>query len=222
VGPGYARAIADRAKTRDAGRSREAILDAAETLFAERGFDGVSLSEIGAASGLSRATPSYFFGAKEELYTAVVERVSAARQAATAAAVEPVLAWCSSRGDLDALRDAIARGMESYMRFLLARPSFQRFITWEEMAGARRLRAARRSSTALEDAFTAVRAVAEERGLRAFEVNDAILLWVALTYSPLANRNTLLHALARDLTEPRVRERHLAFAVDQMMFLLSG
>src|SRR4051794_3439176 len=115
-------------RIRDADRSRERILDAAEALFAERGFDGVSLSEIGAAAGLSRATPSYFFGAKEQLYAAVVQRVFAARQAATAQAVEPLVAWSERGGDLDDLRSALRLGMERYMAFLLGRPTFQRFI----------------------------------------------------------------------------------------------
>ena len=209
-------------KIRDAERSREAILDAAEELFSERGFDGVSLSEIGAASRLSRAAPSYFFGSKEQLYGAVLERVSAARQTATANAVEPVVAWCKDGDDLKDLRTALAEGMESYMRFLLSRPAFLRFITWEELAGAERLRAARRNSTALNDAFTAVSKVAQKRGLRRFDVGDAVLLWVGTTYAPLANRNTLLVAMKRDLTVARARKQHVSFAVDQMMYLLAG
>jgi len=211
-----------REKIRDAERSREAILDAAETLFAQRGFDGVSLSEIGAAAGLSRATPSYFFGSKEQLYTAVLERVSAARQTATAEAVEPIVAWCRDDGHLDDLRKALEQGMERYMRFHISRPAFQRFITWEELAGGTRLRAARRQSTALTDAFGALRAVAPERGLRSFDVGDAVLLWIGLTYAPLANSNTLLVAMKRDLRVPRTRRRHVALAVEQMLFLLAG
>jgi len=210
-------------KTRDAERSREAILEAAEGLFAERGFDGVSLSDIAAATGLSRATPSYFFGSKEQLYTAVIEHVFAARQEATARAVEPVVAWCDDDGaGTGALRGALEHGMESYMRFLLSRPAFQRFVTWEELAGGRRLRAARRSSTALEDAFAAVAGVGRRRGLRDFDVGDAVLLWVATTYAPLANRHTLMVALDRDLAVEPTRRAHLAFAVDQMMYLLAG
>jgi hypothetical protein len=112
--------------------------------------------------------------------------------------------------------------MESYMLFLLSRPAFQRFITWEELAGGKRLRAARRTSTALNDAFTAVRKVAETRGLQSFDVGDAVLLWVSLTYAPLANSNTLLVAMKRDLTVAKVRRRHLDFAVGQMMFLLTS
>jgi AcrR family transcriptional regulator len=215
-------AVPPKAKIRDAERSREAILDAAERLFSERGFDAVSLTGIGAAAGLSRATPSYFFGSKEQLYTAVLERVSADRQTATARAVQPVVAWCDGHGDLEELRNALADGMESYMRFLLSRPAFQRFITWEELAGGDRLRAARRNSTALVDAFTRVRKVAKRRGLRAFDVGDAVLLWVATTYAPLANRNTLLVAMKRDLTVAKTRRAHLGFAVDQMMYLLAG
>ena len=49
-------------KERNATRSRAAILDAAERLFAERGYDATSLTEVGAAAGVSRGTPGYFFG----------------------------------------------------------------------------------------------------------------------------------------------------------------
>jgi TetR/AcrR family transcriptional regulator len=62
-------------RTRDAERSREAILDAAERLFSDRGFEGVSLQEIASDAGLSRGAPSYFFGSKDSLYEAVLERV---------------------------------------------------------------------------------------------------------------------------------------------------
>ena len=65
---------------RDAERSRREILDAAESLFAERGFDGASLEEIGQTAGVSRGTPGYFFGSKEDLYRAVLDRAIAARR----------------------------------------------------------------------------------------------------------------------------------------------
>lgn len=210
-----------QSRIRDAGRSREAILTAAERLFAERGFDATSLAEIGAASGLSRATPSYFFGSKERLYRAVLERVFADRQAATAAALAPVRRWCESREGVDRLRGALAEALEGYMSFLLARPAFARLLAWEELAGGERLRAAERSSTALTDAFTAVRAAGPRRGVRRFAVADAVLLWVALAYAPLANRATLLVALERDLADPATRRRHVRLAVDQLMLLLA-
>ena len=59
-------AIAER--TRDAERTKEAILVAAEDCFARLGFGATSLQQIGEAAGVARSTPAYFFGGKETLY----------------------------------------------------------------------------------------------------------------------------------------------------------
>jgi AcrR family transcriptional regulator len=68
--------MAEQPRQRNAERSRAAILDAAEALFAEHGFEAVTLAQIGAAAGVSRGTPGYFFGTKEALYRLVVERAA--------------------------------------------------------------------------------------------------------------------------------------------------
>ncbi|MCJ2180510.1 TetR/AcrR family transcriptional regulator [Novosphingobium album (ex Hu et al. 2023)] len=53
--------------------TRLAIIEAAETLFAERGIDAVSLREIGAAAGAKNtAVVSYHFGDKEGLLDAIL------------------------------------------------------------------------------------------------------------------------------------------------------
>jgi AcrR family transcriptional regulator len=213
---------APAAKIRDAERSRERLLDAAETLFCQRGYEGVSLSEIASAAGLSRGTPNYFFGSKDQLYQAVLQRVFADRQAATAQAIRPLIAWCERGGDVSSLRKALTAGMEGYLEFLLQRPAFTRFVTWEELSGGRRLQQTERNSTALTDAFTRVRAVARERGWPSFRVDDAVLLFISLTFSPLSHRHTFLASLGRDLTEPQVRRRHIKFAVEQMIHLFGA
>jgi len=61
-------------RERNGARTRQLVLDAAERLFAARGFDGASLTEVGAEAGVSRGTPGYFFGSKAELYQAVIHR----------------------------------------------------------------------------------------------------------------------------------------------------
>src|SRR5438034_10040878 len=63
-----------RERERNPDRSREHILDAAEQLFAERGYEETSLADVGKLAGVSRATPGYFFGSKAELHRAVLER----------------------------------------------------------------------------------------------------------------------------------------------------
>jgi AcrR family transcriptional regulator len=54
--------------------AKERILDAAERLFAQRGFYGVSVRDITHAVGVDVALVSYHFGAKRALFTAVFER----------------------------------------------------------------------------------------------------------------------------------------------------
>jgi AcrR family transcriptional regulator len=68
-------AISGGTVDRDADRTRETILAAAEGVFAEYGFDASTMRAIGDAAGLSRGAAAYFFGSKSELYDAVLARV---------------------------------------------------------------------------------------------------------------------------------------------------
>jgi AcrR family transcriptional regulator len=204
-------------KPRDAERSRTAILDAAEALFADRGFAGTSLSDIGAAAGLSRATPSYFFGGKEALYTAVLERVFADREEAVRAAMAPVTAWANApEGPLE---EPVRAAIRSYLGFLLDRPAFVRLIAWEGLDGGRRMQRTPRASRALHDAFTALRGA---RGLGTFDPDDAVLLFVALTFAPLTFQPTFLRTLGRDLTDEPTRERQVDLATRQLLHLMGA
>ncbi len=54
-----------------APEARERIFLAAEKLFAERGFDGVSVRDIVQAAEVNLAAVSYYFGSKSELLLAV-------------------------------------------------------------------------------------------------------------------------------------------------------
>ncbi len=205
-------------KVRDAERSQAAILNAAERLFAEHGFEETSLGDIGAAAGLSRGTPSYFFGSKERLYLAVLERVFAERQAASHASFEAVTAWAQE--GTGSLAAALRKAVEGYLAFLLERPEFVRLVQREDLSGGHRLRGVTRQSRAMSDAFQALAGVAPARGLRRFDVEDAVMLFVSLTFSALSHRQTFLAALDRDLEDPDIRRRHVAFVVDQLLHLV--
>jgi AcrR family transcriptional regulator len=51
-----------------------AMLDAAERLFAERGFTAVSVRDIAAAAGVSHALVHRYLGSKEQVYKAMLGR----------------------------------------------------------------------------------------------------------------------------------------------------
>lgn len=50
------------------------ILDAAELLFTEHGFEATSLRQLTSAAGVNLAAVNYHFGSKEELFQAVLTR----------------------------------------------------------------------------------------------------------------------------------------------------
>lgn len=58
----------------DAQLTRERILDAARSCFAERGYAGTSLRWVADNAGVTQPLVSHYFGTKERLFEAVLER----------------------------------------------------------------------------------------------------------------------------------------------------
>ena len=52
---------------------KEQILECAEELFAEHGYDGTSVRQLASKAGVNIAMISYYFGSKEELFANLVE-----------------------------------------------------------------------------------------------------------------------------------------------------
>ena len=63
-------------KKTDKTSTPQRILDSAEALFAESGYDGVSLRMITKLAGVELALPNYHFGSKLGLFRAVIQRRS--------------------------------------------------------------------------------------------------------------------------------------------------
>ena len=62
------------AKVNPSGSTKERILGAAESLFAQRGFDGASLRQLTSAAGVNLAAVNYHFGSKEKLVEQIFRR----------------------------------------------------------------------------------------------------------------------------------------------------
>jgi TetR/AcrR family transcriptional regulator len=98
--------------------TRQAILDAAETIFAEVGFTTARLEDVAAVVGIRRPSIVYYFSNKQDLYDAVEEdifagmhRVALARMAQHARPLDKLLGL-----------------LDGWLDFLVARPSAARII----------------------------------------------------------------------------------------------
>ncbi len=61
-------------RQRDAERTRDAILTAAQTLFAQRGFANTGVREVAELAGVNSALVGRYFGSKEGLFRATLDR----------------------------------------------------------------------------------------------------------------------------------------------------
>jgi TetR/AcrR family transcriptional regulator len=115
-------------KPRDAQASREAIVAAAITVFAQKGYFATSVADIAAVAGVAKGTPSYFFGSKDGLWQAAIEHVST-----LALEIMPTaLQKAAGKTDTHTLIDVF---IETYTDFHQAHPEFLRLMYWTTLQG---------------------------------------------------------------------------------------
>jgi TetR/AcrR family transcriptional regulator len=113
---------------RDPGSTREAILDAARTAFAEGGYAGASISDIARAVGIAKASVLHHFPNKDELYTATFERLLAEWFVKIEGAVlvdPPVEGWSQ-----------FERGLTAGFEFFAENPDLVRLVRREALDGS--------------------------------------------------------------------------------------
>jgi AcrR family transcriptional regulator len=194
-------------RTRDAERTREAILVAAEDRFARLGFDGTSLQQIAEAAGVARSTPAYFFGSKEALYEAVLERAVARAQEAMARAY--------AKGDeAPSAEDAVESYVGAFLDFLGHDQNFLRLIQREALGDGSRV--AEFFGRSVDEGLAAVGPAAAKAGI---SPERLVLDLTALCWYPFAHEHTLLPALGMKARDPAFldeQKRHLGDLVRAM------
>ena len=122
-----------------AGRARttQAVLAAAQTLFAERGFTAVTVRDIAAEAGVSHALVHRYLGNKEAIYRAVLATNEDAIRGASGDEEELLTAASLM------LREGIAH-QRSYLRLIRALRAARSFVRPDD-GQIRRDRAARRA-----------------------------------------------------------------------------
>jgi AcrR family transcriptional regulator len=202
-------------RSRDAERSRSSILDAAERLFAQQGFDATSLTQVGAAAGVSRGTPGYFFRTKAELYQAVLDRSLAEVRDAVRVGRERALASNESAETI------LAGAVSDYFDFLSARPYFIRLIEREALSNAPPPAGVDHLSAGQE----ALAAISAELGLDdspSGEASQLLLSIISLCWFPLIHARTVAPAVGVSLSDPDALERRKRHVISLVLHGLRG
>jgi AcrR family transcriptional regulator len=104
---------------------QDRLLDAAEQLFAEHGFDGASVRDIASTAGCNIAAVNYYFGSKDKLYTEVWRRQLVQMRDTRLQAIEQVMSESNGKPSLEDLLKSFANAFigpfvdESRSRWLM-------------------------------------------------------------------------------------------------------
>lgn len=160
----------------------------------------MSMANIGHAAGLSRGAPGYFFGSKEALHRAVLERMFEGAEALVEETRQRLAA--GPPGDAD---NALEIVVDNLLEFLYARPHFLTLVEREALRRSGVMGGARAHLSLLR---TALVAIAGEMEVLAPEPGQLLLSLLGLCWFPLANPlliRDLGGELDRDFVEARKR-----------------
>src|SRR3954471_10749841 len=104
--------------------TRQAILDAALDLFAERGFDGASTRLIAERAGVAQPLLNYHFAGKQELWQAAVDDLFDRLR-------ESNVRWFGAIGDPADDVDVARSMVRHFVEFSAAHPQLHRIIMQE-------------------------------------------------------------------------------------------
>jgi TetR/AcrR family transcriptional regulator len=121
-------------RERDAEVAREAILKAAEEVFAREGFAGARIDTIGSEAGYNKSLIFHYFGGKEGLYRVIIARL---KQRMMDGYLGPLTAFaqCSDEMSASRLRIFLELSIERYFTFLSQNPRNLHIMAWEAAEG---------------------------------------------------------------------------------------
>ena len=187
-------------RARDPEATRRDILDVAEGEFAEHGLTGARVDAIAARTRSTVRMIYYYFGSKEGLYRAALERAYSAMRAAEAALGLEAMAP----------EDAVRRLVEFVFDYHEAHPAYNRLVSIENIHRAAHLgrsgTIAAANATVIET-LDAILARGREDGVFRGDA-DAVsvhLLMTAFPFFRVANRHTLGVLFGRDPLDPALR-----------------
>ena len=200
------------ARIRDADRTRAEILDTAAREFAEKGFDGARVDEIAAKTRTTKRMIYYYFGGKEQLFTAVLERaygvIREAEQKLDVEHLDPVA--------------AIRRLAELTFDHHEQHPDFIRLVSIENIHRAEhiaRLPELVKINTPAVLLLDRILSRGRETGEFRSDVDaiDVHLMISAFCFFRVANQHTFGAIFERDLLDPARRDHYRTMLSDMVV-----
>jgi AcrR family transcriptional regulator len=204
-------------RQRDAERTRREILDVATTEFADRGFAGARVDEIAARTRTTKRMIYYYFGSKERLFVAVLERayadIRAAEQTIEVDHLAPVA--------------AIRRLAELTFDHHESHPDFIRLVSIENIHRAAHIAGhsdfAGQNSPAIELIDRILERGRDDGSFsRAVDAVDLHMMISAFCVFRVANRHTFGAIFDRDPLDPALRERYRQMLGDMVVEYLTS
>lgn len=195
--------------------SRSRILDAAVAEFSKKGFAGARVDEIAAQAQIGKRMLYQYFGNKEQLFQAVIEKVYTDIWEAEASL------------DLQNLppREALIALVTFVWRYYIAHPEFTKLLNEENMLNARHFR----SSKVLKEGSVKSQFLTEQilaRGVAdgTFRSDiDPVQLCLtknAICYYYLMNHATSSHVYGRKLMTREALDQRLAFNIETILAIV--
>lgn len=214
-----------RGRAHDAEGARRAILDAAEEVFAEHGFDGARVDAIAAVAGYNKSLIFQYFGDKLNLYAEVLRRADRQGTEIQARVFAVLLEDPTITTDAYKFRGLLEIGMNLAFEYVEKNPRILRIITWEQAEGWQSWRKiAGQMNTEDIAQFKALCSKAESAGLLRPGVDPLLLLIMAeqmymsyLTSYPLYEMVLPADQASSPETLARVKEHIIEFIVHGML-----
>ncbi|MGI2032500.1 TetR/AcrR family transcriptional regulator [Rhizobium panacihumi] len=205
-----------RTRKNDPEKTREDILAVATAEFAQFGLAGARVDAIAEKTKTSKRMIYYYFGGKEELYLAVLERAYRRTRSREddlqLAAMQPA----------DALRELIYSTFDHDEQ----NPDFIRIVSSENINNAVHMK----RSAELRDLNISVIRVLEDILCRGYDEGvfcrridplDLHMMISALCFFRVSNRHTFGALFHCDLSEPQTYMRHRSMAADTILAYLT-
>ena len=204
-------------RQRDAKRTREEILNVATREFADRGYSGARVDEIAARTATTKRMIYYYFGGKEQLYIACLERSYATIRAA------------EQRVDVEHLDPtaAIRRLAELTFDHHEANPDFIKLVSFENIVEGEHMA---RSKALLNLNTPAIEVISRilKRGYadgvfrRRVDAIDLHMMISSFCFFRVSNRYTFRAIFGRDMMDTRLRRRYRRALGDMVVEYLSA